>query len=37
MPCLEIHDSLQETVWTGFHKDLEHLGIQRTYELRMRQ
>ena len=31
--CLEIPESLQETVWTQLHKDLGHLGIQRTYGL----
>ena len=33
IPCLEIPERLQETVWTEFHKDLGHSGIQRTYEL----
>ena len=31
--CLELPESLQETVWTQVHKDLGHLGIQRTYKL----
>ena len=33
IPCLEIPESLQETVWTQLCKDLGHLAIQKKYEL----
>ena len=36
-PGLEIPKSLQETVWKQLHKDLGHLGIQRTHASLRRQ
>ena len=37
IPCLEIPEILQEALRTQLHKDLGHLGIQRTYKLIRRQ